>query len=123
MALPSNPHSHLGGSMRRLLRKGVATAFVATLVGIAACDADRMARPAPLSAARVADPGRDGDPALRPLEHIVVIYLENRSFDNVYGEFAGANGLASASGAPVQVDGSDNAFATLPVVPGMASIP
>ena len=109
--------------MRRLLRKGVATALVATLVGIAACDSDRVARPAPLSAARVADPGRDGDPALRPLDHIIVIYLENRSFDNVYNEFASANGLASASGAPSQVDGSGTPFATLPAVPGMASIP
>jgi len=109
--------------MGRLLRKGVAAALVATLVGIGACNSDRVARPDPLSAARVADPGRDGDPALRALDHIIVIYLENRSFDNVYGEFAGANGLSSATGAPLQVDGSGNAFATLPVVPGMASIP
>jgi phospholipase C len=109
--------------MGHLLRKGVATALVATLVGIGACDSDRVARPDPLSAARVADPGRDGDPALRALDHIIVIYLENRSFDNVYGEFAGANGLSSAAGAPLQVDGSGNAFTTLPAVPGMASIP
>ena len=109
--------------MEHLLRKGVATALVATLVGIGACDSDRVARPDPLSAARVADPGRDGDPALRALDHIIVIYLENRSFDNVYGEFAGANGLSSAAGAPLQVDGSGNAFTTLPAVPGMASIP
>jgi phospholipase C len=109
--------------MGHLLRKGVAAALVATLVGIGACDSDRVARPDPLSAARVGDPGRDGDPALRALDHIIVIYLENRSFDNVYGEFAGANGLSSATGAPLQVDGSGNAFATLPVVPGMASIP
>jgi phospholipase C len=109
--------------MGRLLRKGVAAALVVTLVGIGACNSDRVARPDPLSAARVADPGRDGDPALRALDHIIVIYLENRSFDNVYGEFAGANGLSSATGAPLQVDGSGNAFAMLPAVPGMASIP
>jgi phospholipase C len=109
--------------MGDLLRKGVAAALVATLVGIGACDSDRAAKPNPLSAARVADPGRDGDPALRALDHIIVIYLENRSFDNVYGEFAGANGLSSATRAPLQVDGSGNAFATLPAVPGMASIP
>lgn len=92
--------------MRRLLRKGVATALVATLVGFGACDSDRVAKPNPLSAARVADPGRDADPALRGLDHIIVIYLENRSFDNVYGEFAGANGLAAATDAPLQVDAS-----------------
>src|SRR5258708_17762786 len=27
------------------------------------------------------------------IEHIVIIYLENRSFDNLYGHFPGANGL------------------------------
>src|SRR4029077_5530007 len=109
--------------MRRLLRKGVATALVATLVGFGACDSDGVAKPNPLSAARVADPGRDGDPALRGLEHIIVIYLENHSFDNVYGEFAGANGLAGATGAPLQVDASATPFTTLPAVPGMASTP
>jgi phospholipase C len=30
---------------------------------------------------------------LHRLQHLVVIYLENRSFDNLYGEFPGANGL------------------------------
>jgi phospholipase C len=29
------------------------------------------------------------------IEHVVVLYLENRSFDNLYGEFPGAEGLAS----------------------------
>src|SRR3989442_15596600 len=57
-----------------------------------------------LAAARAdgAAPGPAGDPELRQLDHIVVIYLENRSFDNLYGEFPGANGLAAASGAPLQ---------------------
>src|SRR5216683_2277865 len=75
------------------------------------------------AAASAADPGRAGDPQLRQLDHIVVIYLENRSFDNVYGEFAAADGLAAAAAAPQQVDGSGTPFATLPAVPGMASIP
>src|SRR5439155_1650001 len=76
-----------------------------------------------LTVASVAEAGRPGDPRLRQLDHIVVIYLENRSFDNLYGEFAGADGLAAAGGAPLQVDGSGTAFATLPAVRGMASIP
>ena len=62
--------------------------------------------------------GRDEDQALRRLRHIVVIYLENRSFDNLYGEFAGAHGLADAAVAPAQVDGSGAPFTTLPQVPG-----
>ena len=31
------------------------------------------------------------------IEHIVVIYAENRSFDNLYGMFPGANGIANAT--------------------------
>src|SRR3954470_23788050 len=47
------------------------------------------------------------------LEHIVVIYLENHSFDNLYGEFPGANGLSSASGHARQVDRSGTAYSVL----------
>jgi phospholipase C len=96
-------------------------------LGVAGCDADHATQPPAagrtLAAVRVDDPGRAGDAGLRQLEHIVVIYLENRSFDNLYGEFAGANGLAAAAGAPPQVDASGTAFATLPAVPGMSVIP
>ena len=103
-----------------------AATLLAALLGslaLAACDSGSVTRPGGIAAARVADPGRDGDPALRPLDHIVVIYLENHSFDNLYGEFAGANGLAAATGAPQQVDATGTPFATLPAVPGMAAIP
>ena len=31
------------------------------------------------------------------IDTVVVIYAENRSFDNLYGNFPGANGLANAS--------------------------
>jgi acid phosphatase len=57
------------------------------------------------------------------VQNIVVIYAENRSFDNLFGNFPGANGLASvvdASGKPtaayaVQKDRDGNAvLATLP---------
>src|SRR5258706_12860779 len=37
------------------------------------------------------------------VQNIVVVYAENRSFDNLYGNFPGANGLSAvvdASGAP-----------------------
>jgi acid phosphatase len=43
--------------------------------------------------------------ALDRIENIVVIFAENRSFDNLYGNFPGANGLASdAAKAIRQVD-------------------
>jgi phospholipase C len=42
-------------------------------------------------AARAADDG------LAKIEHVVVIYAENRSFDHLYGLFPGADGIAQAS--------------------------
>src|SRR5207253_5930621 len=35
--------------------------------------------------------------ALAGINHLVVIYDENHSFDNLYGSFAGANGISRAS--------------------------
>ena len=37
---------------------------------------------------------------LDKVQHIVVIYLENWSFDSLYGLFPGADGLAQATSAP-----------------------
>jgi len=56
------------------------------------------------------------------VQNIVVIYAENRSFDNLFGNFPGANGLSSvvdATGKPTsayipQVDRDGSALATLP---------
>lgn len=52
------------------------------------------------------------------INHVVVIYLENRSFDNMYGEFPGADGLLNAAGAPKQVDTTGEVYATLPQTTG-----
>jgi len=57
------------------------------------------------------------DEGFRRLKHVVVIYLENHSFDNLYGEFPGANGLANAPRA-TQVDSLGKPFAVLPTPPG-----
>ena len=106
-----------------------ALAMLAALgaLGIMGCEPDHATQPGAadrvLAAARLDDPGRAGDAGLRQLDHIVVIYLENHSFDNLYGEFPGADGLAAAAGAPLQIDATGAPFATLPAVPGMASIP
>ncbi len=54
------------------------------------------------------------------LQYLVVIYLENHSFDNLYGEFPGANGLANAGGKASQVDLTGKPFALLPTPPGGA---
>jgi len=47
-----------------------------------------------------------------PIDHIVVLYLENRSFDHLFGTFPGAEGLAAYHGA--QTGDNGVAYATLP---------
>ena len=54
---------------------------------------------------------------LDTIEHIVVIYAENRSFDNLYGLFPGANGIAKATPEQyTQVDHDGKPFQVLPPV-------
>ena len=55
-------------------------------------------------------------PGFDKINHIIVLFLENRSFDNLYGLFPGAEGLERASGAPPQVDKTGKVYATLPPV-------
>ena len=50
------------------------------------------------------------------MQHIVVIYLENWSFDSLYGLFPGADGLAQATSAPPQVGLDGQPYSTLPQV-------
>ncbi|MEO7039601.1 MAG: alkaline phosphatase family protein [Gemmatimonadaceae bacterium] len=52
------------------------------------------------------------------MNHIVVIYLENRGCDNTYGDVAGATGLADAASALPQIDSAGNAYDTLPQIAG-----
>jgi phospholipase C len=48
------------------------------------------------------------------LNHIVVIFQENRSFDSLYGRFPGADGLANAGATVQQVDRDGVPYTTLP---------
>ncbi len=58
------------------------------------------------------------------VNHVVVIYLENHSFDNLYGQFAGANGLANATSDNItQVDAAGSPYSFLPPVPGSTAFP
>jgi acid phosphatase len=65
------------------------------------------------------------------VQNIVVIYAENRSFDNLYGNFPGANGLSTvvdSSGKPTaayvaQVDRDGSALTTLPPTWGGVMMP
>ncbi len=56
-------------------------------------------------------------PGLSNIETVVVIYAENRSFDNLYGDFPGANGLANAPATP-QLDRDGAPLKQLPPVWG-----
>jgi phospholipase C len=52
---------------------------------------------------------------LAHINHVVVLYLENHGFDNMYGEFPGADGLSTASATSMlQLSTAGVAFATLP---------
>ncbi len=54
--------------------------------------------------------------AKQKIEHLVVIYQENRSFDSLYGLFPGANGIANTGEAVRQVDKNGQPYAKLPQV-------
>jgi phospholipase C len=55
-------------------------------------------------------------PGLEKVGHIVVLYLENHSFDHLYGLFPGANGIANAGGTSIQTDLQGQPLANLPPV-------
>jgi acid phosphatase len=80
------------------LRAALAPLAIASLLALAACnDGDASAPVVPTP---------DTTTLLQQkVKNIVVIYAENRSFDNLYGNFPGANGLSTV----VNADGSTTA--------------
>jgi len=58
------------------------------------------------------------------VKHVVVIYMENHSFDNLWGQFPGADGLAQAKKDQIiQLDAAGQPYATLPPVPRSSAFP
>jgi phospholipase C len=58
------------------------------------------------------------------VKHVVVIYMENRSFDNLYGQFEGADGLTQAKTENItQLDATGQPYTTLPPVPRSSAFP
>jgi phospholipase C len=57
----------------------------------------------------------DTDP-LTKIGHIVVIFEENRSFDNFFGEFPGANGIANAGDKAIQIGPDGKAYRFLTTI-------
>lgn len=93
-------------------RRMAGMACVLAAVAAIGCRQDQSTAPTTANADRGGV--NNGDRGLSRLQHVVVIYLENHSFDNLYGEFPGANGLANASQTETQVDATGTPFATLP---------
>ena len=56
----------------------------------------------------------DKPTGLNRLNHVVVIVLENWSYDSLYADFSGANGLSNATAAPPQIDATGAPYPTLP---------
>jgi phospholipase C len=55
-------------------------------------------------------------PELDRIGHIIVVFLENRSFDHLYGLFPGAEGIQDSGFASIQLSAEGLQFATLPAV-------
>src|ERR1700748_696686 len=64
------------------------------------------------------------DEGIHKINHVVVIYMENHSFDNLYGQFEGANGLLKAPQSAIrQLDLNNVMYDTLPAVPFTCEVP
>src|SRR2546429_8197436 len=73
-----------------------------------------LASAAAILTACASSPQAQATQGLARIEHIVVIYAENRSFDHLYGLFPGADGIANATlGQKTQLDHDGNPLAHL----------
>src|SRR5262249_38771954 len=89
---PHRPkHRDSGGLvMSKLNKRSAIAVFVAAVVASGGFS----------STAAAANDNNQGDRKdLSQIDTIVVIYAENRSFDNLFGMYPGANGLSKATGA------------------------
>lgn len=67
---------------------------------------------------------QDFDKNIQQIKHVVVIYMENHSFDNLYGEFPGADGHAQAKAENItQVDADGKPYTYLPAIPKTSAFP
>jgi acid phosphatase len=111
---------HPGPARKRTRRKLVRDALV-TAGALGA--GPWLARPGSSRAQDLATPvavpgsaGQIGRPETVPIDHLVVIFLENRPFDHLYGLFPGANGLLSPEARIPQTDANGVPYATLPPI-------
>jgi acid phosphatase len=63
-------------------------------------------------------------PGINQVGHVVVIYMENHSFDDLYGQFPGADGLEKAKKENIiQLDASGQPYQFLPPIPRSSAFP
>jgi phospholipase C len=60
---------------------------------------------------------------IKKVNHVVVIYMENHSFDNLYGKFEGADGANGDGHSIEQLDENGVAYSQLPVPRGRYAYP
>jgi phospholipase C len=64
------------------------------------------------------------DNNIKKVKHVVVIYMENHSFDNLWGGFEGADGLSDAADSNItQVDKNGKVYTNLPEIPRNKDFP
>ena len=84
------------------------------ILGISSCGTSRKAQRQEVSF----------DDGIRQINHLVVVYMENHSFDNLYGEFKGVDGIKNAQkGNFIQVDKKGVPYKYLPEIPRNNSFP
>ena len=67
-----------------------------------------------LLSSSAATAARPAQPHEAPIDHLIIFFQENHTFDNLYGQFPGANGLDKPSARIEQVDEEGNPYETLP---------
>ena len=91
--------------------RAIATIVLACVLITGACapTSAPVGLPTPQVAGAVADQS-----GLEKINHIIVIYQENHSFDNYFGSMPGVDGIANAGEAAVQRDRHGEPYAVLP---------
>ena len=104
--------------MQRIVARSLAT----ILAAIAVCAGAQAAEPSTPAGQAPCRETRCGG-GLCEIDRWIVIYQENWSFDGLYGEFPGAEGLDSATAAIVHVDKRGKPLAALPSPSTDSNIP
>ncbi len=85
----------INSRVRMVVPAALASLLALTAVPAAGSDSDR------------------GGSSLSKINHIVVIYEENHSFDNLYGGWEGVNGLRAGARGSIQINQAGNAYTCL----------